>query len=155
MPAYDYLCPSGHYTEAVFSIHEDSTYTPCSSCAPRGSDIPGHSCTLDADDYCEECGFQVPLARKVIRSFPGVTHGLVRETHYNTAVGRVVRNDADFKSALSEWSDERSEYNGFPVNFQPIDHRDAGEHLGVTDEGMDATYSKQVESGEREVIKHL
>lgn len=138
MPTYDYLCDTcGFRFEAIFSIHEDSTHTPCLRCASRSPAIP-----------------QI-LARKIITHFPGVTYGMVRETHYNTAVGRVVRNDAEFKSALSEWSDERSEYNGFPVNFQPIDHRDAGEHLGVTDEGMDATYSKQVESGQREVKKHL
>lgn len=135
MPTYDYLC---HYCgarfEEIFGIHEDSTHTPCNRCATRG----------DAS-----------LAQKIITTFPGVTHGLVRETHYNTAVGAVVRNDAEFKSKLSEWSDERSEYNGFPVSFQPIDHREAKEHLGVTDEGMESTYSKQVESGQREVTKHL
>ncbi len=60
----------------------------------------------------------------------------------------MVTNDADFKSELSRQSDEASERNQFAVNFQPIDHRDAGEHLGVTEEGMDSTYAvrKQVES---------
>lgn len=135
MPLYDYLCDScGNRQEEVFSIHDDSRTTPCIACASRG------------------IAFQ---ARKIITSFPGVTHGLVRETHYNTAVGSVVSNDAEFKSELSRWSDERSEYNGFPVNFQPIDHREAKEHLGVTDEGMDSTYDARVRSGEREVTKHL
>ena len=135
MPLYDYLCDScGFRSEEVFSIYDDSAHTPCSSCASRGEDI---------------------LMRKVVTSFPGVTKGMVREAHYNASVGGIVHNDAEFKSELSRRSDEASERNGFPVSFQPIDHRDAGEHLGVTQEGMDATYDAQVKAGKREVIKHL
>lgn len=135
MPIYDYLCDHcGHRFEEVYSIYEDSTITPCTSCASRG-----------------ESNF----ARKIITHFPGVTYGLVREAHYNTAVGGVVRSDAEFKSELSRQSDALSERNGFPVNFQPIDHREAGQHLGVTDEGLDSTYARQVQTGERETTKHL
>lgn len=135
MPLYDYLCDScGSRFEEVFSIRSDSTTTPCTACASRGI---------------------VSLARKVITRFPGVTHGMVRETHFNTAVGGVVHSDAEFRSELSRRSDAESERNGFAVNFQAIDHRDAGEHLGVTQEGMDSTYAKEVADGKRDVVKHF
>jgi putative FmdB family regulatory protein len=137
MPLYDYLCfnaECGHRFEEVFSIHDDSSSTPCPRCASRGVSS---------------------IARKIITQFPGITHGLVREAHWNKTVGQVVHNDAEFKSKLSEASDRESERNGFAVNFQPIDHHDAKEHLGVTDEGMDSTYSAQVDAGQREVTKHL
>lgn len=80
---------------------------------------------------------------------------MVRDTHYNTAVGKVVSNDTDFRSELSRQSDEASERNQFAVSFQPIDHRESREHLGVTDEGLDSTYSEEVKQGKRDVVRHL
>lgn len=135
MPIYDYLCDlCGHRFEEVFSIHEDSSITPCRSCASRGEHKP---------------------ARKIITRFPGITHGMVREAHYNTSTGTVIKSDSEFKSELSRQSDAASERNGFAVSFQPIDHRESRDHLGVTDEGLDSTYARQVETGQRETVKHF
>lgn len=136
MPVYDYLCETcGNRFEEVKSIHDDgAAHTPCSLCASRGIESS---------------------ARRIVTKFPGVVHGLVTNTHYNQSVGKVISNDAEFKSELSRQSDELSERNQFPVDFKPIDHREAKEHLGVTDEGMDSTYSERVRTGEREVTKHL
>lgn len=148
MPVYDYLCPiCNHRWEEVFSIHDDSTYALCpnwNNSIHRDTlrlwlSTPGHLAAAPREpDY----------GHKIVTQFPGITHGMVKETHYNASVGKVITNDVDFKSELSRQSDEASERNQFAVNFQPIDHRDAGQELGVTEEGMDSTYArrKHVES---------
>lgn len=125
MPIYDYQCElCGHKFERVFSIHEYSRTTLC----------PMPTCNH--------------RSHIIITQFPGVTHGMVRETHYNKTVGKVVSNDTEFKSELSRQSDVASERNQFPVSFQPIDHHESKEHLGVTDEGLDSQRRQQVDSGQ-------
>lgn len=151
MPIYDYLCDEcGWRGESYASIHEDSTYIDCPKCeSERLSSTPGTLAAAAARAI-------VPVrARKIITRFPGVTHSMVREPHYNTSVGKVISSDTDFRSELSRASDAASERNGFPVQFAPIDHRESREHLGVTDEGLDSTYSEQVRQGKRDVVKHL
>lgn len=158
MPLYDYLCDTcGSRFESVYSIHEDSTTTPCPHCnlgseTPPRVDMQNQKPPPRLDVSLRD---RVILARKIITRFPGVTHGMVTEAHFNTSVGKVIHSDTEFRSELSRQSDELSERNQFPVSFAPIDHRDAKEHLGVTDEGMESTYSERVRSGKQEVVKHL
>lgn len=154
MPLYDYLCDTcGHRFEEVFSIHDDSATTPCPKCnsifAPYPDDLFSHEnlqLTPTSLAAAPRGPVGIVMARKIITSFPGVTHGMVREAHYNTAVGKVIANDREFKSELSRQSDEASERNQFPVEFAAIDHREARDHLGVTDEGMDSTYAARRQS---------
>lgn len=46
------------------------------------------------------------------------------QPHYNPSVGRYVRNEADFKAALSKASDDASEYTGVVHKFVPQDLHD-------------------------------
>lgn len=147
IPTYDYLCDlCGWRGEAVYSIHDDSSMTACPRCNPQLVNAGQSTPTTLAAAPREPAPVTI-FARKITTQFPGVTHGMVKDTHYNSATGTVVRNDAEFRSELSRQSDEASERNQFAVQFQAIDHRDAGEHLGVTDEGMDSTYAKRKQAG--------
>lgn len=152
MPLYDYLCDvCGWRGESYASIHEESSHIDCPRCnhPEERERIATTPHTLAAPPR------EPVLARKIITRFPGIAHGMVREAHYNTSVGKVVSSDADFRSELSRASDAASERNGFPVQFAPIDHRESRDHLGVTDEGLESTYSEQVKQGKRDVIKHF
>lgn len=145
MPLYDYLCDAcGHRFEEVFSIHDDSARAWCPNCQSFIREplpvetLPNGAMSLQ---LTPDLLAATPRGRKIITQFPGVTHGMVREAHYNTTVGKVVTSDADFKNELSRMSDEVSERNQIPAKFAAIDHREAREHLGVTEEGMDSTYA--------------
>ena len=88
-----------------------------------------------------------PLCEGVLwraASMPAFKHGM--EEHFNVAVGRPIRTDAQFRSELSRKSDEISERTGTDHKFAPIDIGDK-EACGVTDEGLDATAKRRQDSG--------
>jgi len=74
--------------------------------------------------------------------------------HYNPAVGQHISTDAQFRSELTRASDIQSERTGITHNYQPIDIDDP-QSLGVTGEGLDATYAEETRSGRREAKKYL
>jgi len=111
----------------------------CTTCGPHRTD-------QRADNIqCPSCGGR---ARRVW----GFTYRPGFQAGYNPSVGRYVSSGADLRSAFSAASDKASapttlydvEGNRYdidrpPVNFQPVDLRDK-ERLGVTEEGLPATY---------------
>lgn len=71
---------------------------------------------------------------------PAVVRGLVTDTHFNNAVGAVVRNKAEFVSELHRRSDQMSERMGFEVDYQPVP---AGEAPGVDLDGARESQRKK------------
>ena len=74
--------------------------------------------------------------------------------HYNPTVGQHISTSAQFRSELTRASDIQSERTGIAHNYQPIDIDDP-QSLGVTGEGLDATYAEETRSGRREAKKYL
>lgn len=65
--------------------------------------------------------------------------------HYNHSVGRYVRTEAEFRSALSQASDDMSARTNIDHSYVPVEAGDR-EAMGVTDAGMDA--SRKAHRGE-------
>ena len=74
--------------------------------------------------------------------------------HYNPTVGQHISTSAQFRSELTRASDIQSERTGIAHNYQPVDIDDP-QSLGVTGEGLDATYAEETRSGRREAKKYL
>lgn len=92
MPAYGYTCAEcGSYKEVVRGIHEPAAPPSC-------------------------CG---AMMRRRFHS-PALVSGLVTETHFNRAVGRVVHSSSEFRSELARKSDQMSERLGQTVDYQPL-----------------------------------
>lgn len=105
-----------------------------------------HGDTLDTDrtpPFCDEC--MSPMRRIWSFSFKRPM-----ADHYNPSVGSYVRSEQDFTDKLKAMSDEATERTGIPHNYVPVDPTDR-KALGVTDEGLDATYDAEVRAGKRDV----
>lgn len=87
-------------------------------------------------------------------AFKPIMHG-----HYNNAVGGYVSSEAQFRSELARASEaastphtiiddvgEKHEIAKPQHNFVPVDWRDK-EALGVTNQGLDATYDRMIQQG--------
>jgi putative FmdB family regulatory protein len=78
-----------------------------------------------SDDFtCDTCGGHL------IRAY-SFAQPSTFQPHFNASVGRYVRSDTDFRSALSEASDNASAYTGITHNFQPRDMHDT-DGLGMS-----------------------
>lgn len=110
---------------------------------------------------CKDCGrhedlpsrtppFSCSCGGRLVRVFAVNTRRTTTfQAHYNHSVGRYVRSDAEFRSALSELSDHASRTTGVTHSYAPIDPRDMvyeGKALGATSEGMDVTRRVHEES---------
>jgi hypothetical protein len=71
---------------------------------------------------------------------------------YYSSVGGYARSKTDLQSQLSRKSDEVSERLGIDHNFKVADDP-TPEFFGVTEEGLDSTARKKVESGQQQVKK--
>jgi hypothetical protein len=69
------------------------------------------------------------------------------EAHFNVALGRYVHNNADLQDGFKTLSEQQSLKDGITRSFIPVDPREAKTELGVTDEGLDATYAKMRAEG--------
>lgn len=69
--------------------------------------------------------------------------------HFNPAAGRMISSETEFKRALKEQSITESIRQGKDVNIVPVDLNDT-KTLGVTEEGLAATYNQQIKDGKRE-----
>ena len=66
--------------------------------------------------------------------------------HYNHTTDTYVRGESDFISDLHRKSDEMSVRMGFDVAYEAVDGHDK-EALGVTDDGLEDTERRLVNSG--------
>jgi putative FmdB family regulatory protein len=69
------------------------------------------------------------------------------QPHFNAAVGRYVNGKNDLNDAFKTLSEERTEATGIEHRYVAVDPREAKTELGVTDEGLDATYAKMRDDG--------
>src|SRR5437660_320214 len=75
------------------------------------------------------------LMRREWNSF--AHHRRDMQAHFNHSVGKVISNDAQFRSELHRKADLQSERLGFEHRYEPVDIRDK-EACGVTQDGADA-----------------
>lgn len=74
--------------------------------------------------------------------------------HYNHAVGKYVSNEAALTEQFHVQSEAATERTGIPHKFVPV-HPSDKETFGVTDEGLDATHDRAVQSGIRAPVVKL
>lgn len=67
--------------------------------------------------------------------------------HFNSSTGAVVRNERQFRDQLKVQSEQATLRTGLEHNFVPHDPRDSKQELGVTEEGLEATYRRRRELG--------
>lgn len=77
------------------------------------------------------------------------------EEHFNLTTGTVTSSPRAHANELKRMSEEASARTGMPHNFVPVHPSEAREAYGITDEGLDSTYRKEVETGQREVKQWL
>lgn len=68
--------------------------------------------------------------------------------HYNTSVGQFIRTERELKDVFKRQSEEATIRTGIEHNFVPVSSSDR-KTLGVTSEGLDATYNRRRELGMR------
>ncbi len=104
---------------------------------------------VDADDpvfrlipcpFCFTLGIKKSYAISVQRPMP---------EHFNAATGRVESSMKAIAEQMKIASEEASERTGVKHDFQPVDMRDK-DALGVTEEGLDATYRRLRNEGRTE-----
>jgi hypothetical protein len=104
---------------------------------------------VDSDDpifrlipcpFCYEMGIKKSYSISVKASMP---------EHFNMATGKVESSERSIREEFKRKSAEATERTGIEHNFQPVDLRDK-EALGVTDDGLDATYRRLRDEGKTE-----
>lgn len=104
---------------------------------------------VDSDDpifrlipcpFCFTLGIKKSYSVSVARPMP---------EHYNPTTGRVEHSMRSIKERLKVASDEATERTGIVHDYQPVDLRDKTA-LGVTEEGLDATYRRLRDEGRTE-----
>lgn len=116
----------------------------CKSC---GAD---YSATTQRDKAAMESrienGFNICDCNGMIRRVFSFSIKPTTPDHYNRSVGQYVTGDRQLRDAMKQQSDIATERTGIEHNFVPIDSRDK-EALGVTSEGLAATYDRRKELG--------
>lgn len=122
MPIYEYRCSTcGAEFEESLTIAEYASHT--------------------SKYLCPDC--DVPLSRifsvSIKTSMP---------EHYNHSAGEYVSNERQLRDSFKRQSAMASERTGIEHNFVPVDPQDR-KKLGVTAEGLDATYNRRRQLGMR------
>lgn len=74
--------------------------------------------------------------------------------HYNHAAGQYVSNEAALTEAFHVQSEKATARTGIPHKFAAV-HPSDKETLGITDEGLDATHDRNVQSGKSAPVSKL
>jgi hypothetical protein len=74
---------------------------------------------------------------------------------FDVSLGEYVTSKADHISKIHQKADEQTARTGIPHQYEQIDRADMAEYAGITDEGRDDTYRREVQSGRREVKLYL
>lgn len=88
-----------------------------------------------------------PCQTPVKRRYSPFAIQIPMQEHYNHSVGAYITNERQFKDQLKIQSEAATLRTGLEHNFVPHDPRDAKDSLGVTDEGLEATYRRRRELG--------
>lgn len=78
----------------------------------------------------------------------------VPEAHFNHTTGTVVHSKNDFRDQLKRLSEKATLNTGMEHRYEPVDLSDK-KALGVTDEGLDATYRGRRDSGQDQPTKRI
>lgn len=118
MPVYEWRCPN--------------CQTPYQSQRALGDLTP---------PTCPTC--QTPVRRR----YSSIAFKLPMPEHYNASVGAYVSNETQFKDHLKVQSEQATLRTGLEHNFVPHDPRESKQELGITEEGLEATYRRRRELG--------
>lgn len=121
MPTYEYRCPEcKNRSQLQMSIGEYSLWSQfeCVEC------------------YC---------GTTMVRVFSFNQKPMMPE-HLNSTTGQVVRSERDFRDQLKRQSEAETVRTGIEHNYVPVDVQDR-QTLGVTAEGLDATYNRRRKLG--------
>lgn len=132
MPLYEFKCRACG-TRYIYG-DRDHIGEPCTATL-RGDFVTrdgGHSSAY-------RCSGQIK------RLFSFSTH-MDMPDHFNTSTNSYVRNRSHFSDELKRMSEDATHYTGIEHNYTPVDYHDT-EAIGVTPEGLDATYDKAREEG--------
>jgi hypothetical protein len=127
MPEYEFICPDCPDT-SYLTFHQGGPPPTTPTC-------PTHS---------------TPLKRRYSFAAPEMF-----KPFFDHSLGQYVTSRADHVSKLHAQSEALTERTGIPHDFQPVDRADMAEYAGITDEGRDDAYRKEVQSGRREVKLYL
>ncbi len=124
MPIYEYRCNQcGNATSVTYDI---ATYEVMKNRPPL-------------------CACQIPGGHPMVRVFSFAIKPTMVE-HLNHTTGQVVSSERQFRDQLKRQSEEATIRTGIEHNFVPVDRQDK-ETLGVTAEGLDATYNRRKQLG--------
>lgn len=127
MPIYEFVCKNcGKEVSVALSITEytDGPYSKRDSIERK----------------CEVCGVQTA------RHFTTPSIKLPMPDHYNRSAGTYVTGERQLRDEFKRKSEAATIRTGVEHNFVPIDYSDR-KALGVTDQGLDATYNRRKELG--------
>lgn len=105
-----------------------------------------HSESLTISEY-ERCRFnyECGCGTLMVRVFSFSVKPMMPE-HLNSTTGQVVRSERDFRDQLKRQSEAETVRTGIEHNYVPVDIQDR-KTLGVTAEGLDATYNRRRKLG--------
>lgn len=132
MPVYEFRCPS------------------CGA-------VKSYSLTIEQYDACQlmPICFEDPSDPHPMRRIFSFSKTPAFEEHFNLTTGTVTSSARAHANELKRMSEEASARTGMPHSFVPVHPSEAREAYGITDEGLDSTYRKEVETGQREVKQWL
>lgn len=128
MPTYEYVCKHDGWrldVELTVSGYDDSPY--------RNRDSP--------ERQCKECG--EPTAR--LFSFSERND---LPPHFNQSAGQYVTGQKSLDDSFKRQSELQTARTGIDHNYVAVDPRDK-DRLGITDEGLGATYDARKRLGMR------
>lgn len=155
MPVYEYQCPrcGNHlaismtiqeYERATAELSLEEEYRQLDEGLPPRTTLP---------PLCFHGGTGV--GNTVMRRIFSFSKPPAFEEHFNLTTGTVTSSARAHANELKRMSEEASARTGMPHNFVPVHPSEAREAYGITDEGLDSTYRKEVETGQREVKQWL
>lgn len=128
MPIYDYKCPTCGLTGGVMRELGDTSPPDCPECA-------------------EKVGMRRQYTTFAIKA--------PMQPHYNMTTGTYISSSNQFSDQLKAMSEERTLRTGIEHNFVPHDPREMKDELGVTDEGLEATYRRTRDSGDEGTVRRM
>ena len=114
---------------------------------------------------CEDCGLDFqsfrsvgdtappncPTCRAVTkRKFSRFGMPVTFNEGWNQQLGSYVTSYRDHSEQLKRKSEADTLHTGIPCQYEPVHPADQREVFGITDEGLDATYRRQTDTGQRQ-----
>ena len=93
---------------------------------------------------CVECGYHT-----LHRDYSGISLSPPMQEHWNTSLNRPISSMRQFEDGLKAEGERLSQYTQVEQRLEVLDPEQA--KIGVTDEGLEATNRKRVQTGQRPI----